>query len=56
MDKEENKLGPLLKRMAELNAEANSLSDKIDEHLNRRASTTWAFSEEAGDSEETGTG
>lgn len=53
MDKEENKLGPLLKRMAELNAEANSLSDEIDEHLNRRASSTWAIDDQ---SEDTATG
>ena len=46
-----NRLGPLLKRMAELNAEANLLSDEIDAHLNRRASSSWDSEQpEAGES------
>lgn len=56
MDKEENKLGPLLKRMAELNAEANTLSNEIDEHLSHRASTTWESGEGADESEDSATG
>jgi hypothetical protein len=54
--KEENKLGPLLKRMAELNAEADSLSHQIDQHLSHRASTTWDGEDQAEESEETATG
>lgn len=42
MDKRAEKLGPLLRRMAELNAEADVLSAEIDAHLKRRADATWA--------------
>ncbi|GAC1390148.1 MAG: hypothetical protein NVSMB31_06840 [Vulcanimicrobiaceae bacterium] len=35
------RLGKLLDRMAELNDEAQALSDQIDAHLHRRAGATW---------------
>lgn len=49
-----NRLGPLLKRMAELNAEANLLSHEIDEHLNHRASSGWDSEQPEADESATG--
>lgn len=46
MKQRPEKLEPLLRRMAELNAEADLLSEKIDAHLKGRADTTWALAEE----------
>lgn len=40
--------------MAELNAEADLLSHKIDEHLSHRASTTWESDETEADDSATG--
>ncbi len=50
MEERPEKLEPLLRRMAELNAEADLLSQEIDAHLSRRADTTWAPSDEADES------
>ena len=52
MEKRQEKLEPLLRRMAELNAEADILSQEIDAHLNRRADTSWA----QGEGEDSATG